>query len=109
MIKIIKIESSKNKNKRFKITMNNNKTYNFGLLNGSTYIDHNNKLKKDNYIKRHYNNPLEKSIITNMTISPSLFSLFILWGPYNNINKNIKHFNNIINKHHKFKLSLLYK
>lgn len=108
MIKIIKFEPSNRFNKRFMITLNNNKKINFGNKGSLTFIDHNNEKLKANYIKRHINNPYEKDLINNMIISPSLFSLFILWGKYNDINKNIDHFNNIINKYNKFDYKLLY-
>jgi hypothetical protein len=43
---IIKIDNSTLNNKRFKITMDNNIHYNFGLKNGNTYIDHHDKKKE---------------------------------------------------------------
>ena len=92
---IIKIEKSHKKNKRFTITMNNNKKYDFGLINGSTYIDHHDKQKRDNYIKRHISNDTEYNLIMNLIPSPSLFSLVILWGPYTSINENINYLNNL--------------
>ena len=85
MYKIVSIEYSKYKNKRFKadvINYKNNKiiTFNFGDKNGSTYIDHKDKIKRFNYYLRHFNNPLEKEIIENLIMSNSILSLFVLWG-----------------------------
>lgn len=108
MIKIISIEPSNRINKRFKAIFNDDKTINFGDINGMTFIDHKSEKKKANYIKRHINNPNEINIINNMKISPSLLSLFLLWGKYDDLNKNIDHFNNIINKYNKFDYNLIY-
>jgi hypothetical protein len=92
---IIKIEPSKKKFKRYRITMDDNKTYDFGLKNGNTYIEHHNKIIRENYRKRHYSNKTEKVLIDNLVPSPSLFSYYILWGPYYDINKNIVYLNNL--------------
>jgi delta 1-pyrroline-5-carboxylate dehydrogenase len=37
-------------------------------------------------------------LIDNLIPSPSLMSLYILWGPYTNIDKNIKFLNNLWKK-----------
>ena len=44
---IIKIEPSPVERKRFRVTMDNGKTYDFGFLGGSTYIDHHDKKLRD--------------------------------------------------------------
>jgi hypothetical protein len=75
MIELIK--PSTRINKRYEITMDNNKKYNFGLKNGQTYIDHHNKIKRQNYLKRHYLNPNETHLIKNLIPSPALFSYMI--------------------------------
>jgi hypothetical protein len=43
---IVKIIDSPLKNKRFRVFLNNNKYYDFGLINGSTFIDHHDEKKK---------------------------------------------------------------
>ena len=48
----MELYESKRKDKRFMAIINGNK-YHFGLKNGSTYIEHKDKLKRENYIKRH--------------------------------------------------------
>ena len=52
-MKIIKIENSPRKNKRFRVYMDDNKYYDFGLENPviGTYIDHHNKQIRENYRK----------------------------------------------------------
>jgi hypothetical protein len=96
-IKIIKIEPSENKDKRFKITLNNSKTYNFGLESGNTYIDHWDKEIRANYRARHY--AAEKEFINNLTPSPALFSYYILWGNSRSIDKNIRSLNKMFRLH----------
>ena len=111
--KILDINYSKKDNKRFVIQIadykeNKIKKFDFGLSNGNTYIDHKDKTKRLNYFLRHYNNPLEKNLIDNLILSPSLLSLFILWGKYDNLEDNIIHFNKIINKYNKFNENMIF-
>jgi len=94
-MKIMKIIKSPHKNKRYRIILDNNDYYDFGLLNGSTYIDHHNVKLRDNYKKRHY--VLEKKFIDNYIPSPALFSYYILWGDSIDINKNINTLNKYLN------------
>lgn len=99
-MKIINIESSNLKTKRFKIELDNNKKYNFGLKGGSTYLDHKDKIKRENYRRRHLGNPKEKQLIEGLTPSPALFSYYILWGDSTNINTNIRTLNKLFKKVH---------
>jgi hypothetical protein len=92
---IVSIKPSKQKNKRFEITMDNNKKYNFGLKNGKTFIDHHDEKKRKNYRLRHYANKTEFKLISNLVPSPSLFSAIILWGPYTKIIDNINYLNKL--------------
>ena len=91
---IINIGPSKVKHQRFCITMDSGKRYNFGLDTGSTYIDHHDTKLRATYRARHLANATEKQLIANLVPSPSLFSYFILWGPYKDINSNIQFLNN---------------
>ncbi len=90
---IVSIASSPLKYKRFRITMDNGKVYDFGLKGGSTYIDHHDKDKREAYRKRHLGNATEKKLITNLVPSASLFAYKILWGDSINIKKNINDLN----------------
>jgi hypothetical protein len=96
-MKIIKIINSPKKNKRYRVFLDDNSFYDFGLKNPTygAYIDHHDKTIRDNYRKRHLNNKNEFELITNLTPSPSLFSYYVLWGDYININDNIKMLNNM--------------
>ena len=92
---IEKITLSNKTNKRFDITMNSGKIYSFGLKDGSTYIDHHDKILRSAYWARHYANGKEKQLILNLVPSPALFSAFILWGKYTHINDNIRYLNKL--------------
>jgi hypothetical protein len=95
---IVKLMNSDKPNKRYKVLTKDNKTFDFGLKNGNTYIDHFDDVKRDNYIKRHYALKKERPFIDNLIPSASLYSLYLLWGPYTDINKNIEHLNNLLKK-----------
>jgi hypothetical protein len=93
---IVKIIDSPLKNKRFRVFLNNNKHFDFGLKNGSTFIDHHDKHKRLNYRKRHYANVKEKYLIDNLIPSASLFSYYLLWGDSNNLFENIDELNKLL-------------
>lgn len=100
---IIKIEKSPIKNKRFRVYMDNGKHYDFGFSTGSTFIDHKDPVLKKNYLKRHLANPIERELINNLVPSPALFSAFLLWGKYTDLQKNIDYLNNLWTKKHLLK------
>jgi hypothetical protein len=77
---------STRRGKRFMITLDG-KTFHFGSKNGSTYIDHGDKKKRENYIKRHQVNE------DWTTVNPGSLSRFILWGSSTSIEKNMREFN----------------
>ena len=96
MTKIISIEDSKRKKKRYKVTLDNGQIFHFGLKTGSTYIDHHDKRKKEAYRKRHLGNEIEKHLITHLIPSSSLYSYWILWGNSTDIMKNIDELNKLM-------------
>jgi hypothetical protein len=77
------IKASTRKGKRFMATFNNGKTIHFGLKNGSTYIDDGDKIKRENYIKRHAVNE-----DFNNAYSASALSRWLLWGDYKTLDEN---------------------
>ena len=87
---IVSISPSKVKHKRFAMIMDTGKKYNFGLDTGSAYIDHHDKQIREAYRARHYGDGIERKLIDNLVPSPSLFSWYILWGPYKNFLKKKK-------------------
>ena len=98
---ITKIIASPVKHKRFRVFMDTGKHYDFGLKDGSTYIDHKNKTIRENYLKRHMANETEKYLIENLIPSASLFSAMLLWGKYTDLSKNINYLNNLWKLKHK--------
>ena len=78
----MEIYESKRKDKRF-MAIIKGKKYHFGLKNGSTYIDHKDKTKRENYIKRH-------SIREDWSkINAGSLSRYLLWGHSTSLEKNI--------------------
>jgi Family of unknown function (DUF5754) len=94
-MKIIRIEKSHIKNKRFRVYLDDGEHYDFGFQFGSTYLDHKNKEKRENYWKRHLGNNEERHLIETLTPSPALFSALLLWGNQPNLKKNIEILNNL--------------
>lgn len=88
----------KGKNKRFKAIFDTEgveKVVEFGQKEGSTYIDHSDKNKRKNYLKRHSKNPLEEKLFKNKKKyynTPSILSADILWGKSDNIKTNVKNY-----------------
>lgn len=77
------IKPSNRKDKRYQATFNNGKTIHFGQKGGSVYIDHGDKIKRENYIKRHavnedFSNPY----------SAGALSRWLLWGDYKTLDEN---------------------
>jgi hypothetical protein len=97
---ITKIVNSPLKNKRYRVYLNTGKHYDFGFPNAFTFIDGASENIKIAYQKRHLGNEIEKTLIDNLVPSPSLFSYYLLWGPYRNIKVNAKYLNKLWDKKH---------
>ena len=80
MHKIIDIKPSPRMNKRLRVILSNGKHYDFGQKDGSTYIDHKDKVLKYSYINRHMGNNKERELIENLEPSPALFSYYLLYS-----------------------------
>jgi len=96
-MKIVSLEKSTRENKKYKAVMDNGKEYHFGLKGSVTYIDGASKEKRDAFLARHMNNPLEKKLIENLVVSPALFSVYLLWNTPS-LEKNLKILNRLISK-----------
>lgn len=94
MPKIIKLESSPSKLKRYRVTLQDGSHFDFGLRGGHTFIDGENEAVRSAYRKRHLGNQIENKLITNYIPSPALFSYFLLWGDSQSLERNIQ----ILNK-----------
>ena len=92
---ITQIVQSPVKNKRFRVILDNGKFFDFGFITGSTFIDHQDENKRINYLKRHLANPTENYLINNLIPSASLFSAYLLWGIYPDLNLNIEFLNEL--------------
>jgi len=94
---IIDVIASPLKTKRFRAIINDKglkKSMDFGSKFAKTYIDNATDLERDNYLKRHGMNPLEKDLINNyFIITPSLLSAHLLWGKHRSIMKNVAELN----------------
>ncbi len=83
-MKFESLRPSPRQNKRFMITFSNPKRIiHFGQLGGSTYIDHGDQMKRNNYLKRHAVREDWRHV------NPGSLSAFILWGPSTSINDNL--------------------
>jgi len=100
---ITEIRPSPLKMKRYRATIlkqNGEKQYiDFGLKDGSTYIDGNRTDKeRENYIARHLANKREKYLIENIIVSPALLSMKLLWGSSKLLEKNVDQLNKLLTK-----------
>ena len=83
-MEFISLKKSDRNGKRYVITFSNpKKTIHFGSDVGTTYIDSGDKVKRENYIKRHRVNE------DWTTINAGSLSRYILWGDSKDINKNL--------------------
>ena len=86
-MKFVSLKPSLRKNKRYEIVFSEpKKTIHFGAKNGSTYIDHKDKIKRYNYLKRHIVNEDWSNI------NPGSLSAILLWGNSTNLNDNLNEY-----------------
>ena len=96
-MQIVQIIDSPLKTKRFRIYLDNDKHYDFGVKDKhETYIDHKDKVRRERYRLRHYNSERERPYIENIIPSSALFSYYIIWGETTSIKKNINHLNKLL-------------
>jgi hypothetical protein len=79
-MKIVSLEKSNRKDKKYVVLLDDGKSYHFGLKNSISYVEGATKQKRDAFLARHLNNPLEKKLIENLVPSPALFSTYLLWN-----------------------------
>ena len=94
-VAVVDTSPSDVKGKRYTVTLNNGKKYNFGLDTGQNYIDHHDWTKRTNYRRRHYASPKEKPLLESLTPSPAVLSYYLLWGPHTNLQENIQYLNRL--------------
>jgi len=88
----VSLKPSTRPNKKFMITFDQpKKTIHFGSKNSETYLNHRDKKKRLNYLRRHYVNENWDD-----PLSPGCLSAFILWGLSTDLSTNLefylKHF-----------------
>ena len=93
---ITTIVASPLKNKKYRAVFSDNSKIDFGLAGSQTYLDHHDKIKRDNYRKRHLGNTREKYLINNRIPSPALLSFYLLWGEYTALDKNVAVLNRLL-------------
>ena len=83
-MRFVSLEKSNKPNKKLVIKFSDpNLTIHFGSKNSSTFLDHHDKVKRSNYLKRH-----EVNENWNQINAGSL-STYILWGPSTDLNSNL--------------------
>ena len=83
-MKFESLRISPRENKRFMISFSSpNRIIHFGQFGGSTYIDHKDKTKRSNYLKRHQ----VREDWDN--VNAGSLSAFVLWGPTTSITENL--------------------
>ena len=94
-IQIIEILPSHRENKKFKAILSDGTQVHFGLKNSNTFIDNASLQTRNAYLARHLANKIEKQLIENLVMSPSLLSAYILWNT-NDLEKNVNVLNSLL-------------
>ena len=94
-IQIVEILPSHRKNKKFMAVINDGSKVHFGLKNSNTFIDNASLQTRNAYLARHLANKVEKRLIENLIMSPSLLSAYILWNT-DDLRKNVKILNSLL-------------
>jgi hypothetical protein len=92
-MKILKVVKSERKGKKMKAILENGSELHFGSDVSQSFVEGATKQTRDNYLRRHLANPIEKRLIQNNVMSPSLLSAMLLWNTPS-LEKNIE----ILNK-----------
>jgi hypothetical protein len=83
-MKFISLKKSNKPNKKLVITFTEpNLTIHFGSKNSSTFLDHHDKVKRSNYLKRHKVNEDWNQI------NAGSLSAYILWGSSSDMYSNL--------------------
>ncbi len=83
-MKFLSLEKSQKPDKKYVIKFTNpDKTIHFGSKKSSTYLDHHDKTKRENYILRH-------KVREDWTkINAGSLSRYLLWGDSTNLQTNL--------------------
>jgi hypothetical protein len=94
---ISQVIKSDRKGKKYKAILTDGKEIHFGSDVSETYLDHKDKNKRANYLKRHLANPVENRRVENLVMSPALLSTYLLWNTPS-LEKNIEILNKELRK-----------
>ena len=88
-MRFISLEKSNKPNKKLVIKFSDpNLTIHFGSKNSLTYLDHHDKHKRRNYLKRHFVNEDWESV------NAGSLSAYILWGSTTDLKTNLLNYLN---------------
>lgn len=83
--KLLRLERSPNLKKKWRAFFDNGKHTDFGANGMDDYTQHHDKERRERYIQRHL-----KDLKTGDPTRAGYLSMFLLWGPYTSLEKNIK-------------------
>ena len=83
--KLLRVERSPNLKKKWRAFFDNGKHTDFGANGMDDYTQHHDKERRERYIQRHL-----KDLKTGDPTRAGYLSMFLLWGPYTSLEKNIK-------------------
>ncbi len=92
---IQEVISSQLKTKKYRAIMSDGSKNDFGLKGSSTYLDHKDEVKRNNYRVRHLANDRENYLIKNVIPSPALLSFYLLWNT-DNLEHKILYLNQLL-------------
>jgi len=91
-MRFISLEKSNKPDKKLVIKFSDpNLTIHFGSKHSSTYLDHHDKHKRSNYLKRHAVNENWNQV------NAGSLSAYILWGPSTDLKENLINYFNKFN------------
>ena len=93
MIEIVDVKPSSRESKRFQASLNidgKEKIIHFGQKGGSTFIDHADTKKRDNYRARHLASIREGKYIRDLTPTAATLAFWLLWGDSISLISNIR-------------------
>lgn len=94
-IQIVEVLPSHRKDKKFQAFISDGRIIHFGLKGSHTYVDGASIETRNAYLKRHMANTIEKNLISNLIMSPSLLSAYLLWNT-NDLSNNIDILNKLL-------------
>lgn len=89
MVKLLEVKESTNKNKKLMAVYDDGKKIHFGTNSNFVYNKSKTEKDRENYIKRHSANPLEKEALTKPR-TPATLSMALLWGKSRSLTANIR-------------------